>query len=544
MSQDQLSNDKIGKNLEPVDFQAPTKATENKNFQVNPRVRNTSGADVWWQSQFKLMLLVFALLGSAALLFIVLSPEPSSTTKNVRVEVSGESVSGESVPDVSRNTEAVSPFSQSQIDQARADSQDILAELLDIQKMLKNKQVDDWALQDYESALKEAELGDELYSQKDYPGAIAKYRSSLDSLEAIEQRLPEEVTRTVALGNGAIEEGKSDLANQYFESALQLDRNNIPALQGLDRVKTLDQVLSLIAIAADLELSFVNKDDLTDLQAAKTNLQAALDMDASTQSAIDGLARLDTLEQDKLYRDAMSAAYANLFARKYTSARSGFSTALKHKPDDQVATAGLRQALASDKRTSLSSLLTAARRFEAQEEWASALSNYQTVLQRDRNQVSAKVGQIRSQARLELDRNLKRVLSDPLILAKQTNKAEAQDILSQARAIKSKGPGLEAQVNELQTVLNNADVTIKVAFQSDLATEVSLKKEGAKRINLGRFKSKKMALKPGRYVLIGTRLGFRDVRKEVELRVGSTNEVLSFNIICQQALVASQQGGV
>ena len=545
MSQDQRSTQFEGKQLEPSDFKAPGEPSIVKASNKHQRegiIATAAGA--WWQSQFNLMLLVFGLLGVIAVTLILLAPESSSSVANVRVSVAGGVSKAEPVSGAKEDADEVSPFSKAQLDQARADSQDILADLLDVQKSLQDKQVEDWAAQDYEAALKMAEFGDEFYSQKNYIKAINEYRDSYEMLKGIEQKIPQEVTRRVSLGLEAVDEGKSELANQYFQSALRLDVNSISALEGLERVKTLDQVLQYLAIAADFEKKFVNQDDISDLAEAKVNMQAAVDLDASTQSARLGLERLENLQQDKLYRDAMSLAYRGLFAGKYSSARSYFNTALNHKPDDQTATAGLRQALASDKRVSLSALLTAANQFESREQWASALSNYQTVLQRDRNQVSAKIGQIRTQARLDLDRKIKEVLSDPLLLAKETKKAQAQEILAQATAIKTKGSTLKAQIVLLKEALNDIEVTIKVALLSDQSTEVSLKREGSKRLSLGRFNSKRMALKPGRYVLTGTRLGFRDVRKEIVLSADSKDSIQQFSIVCKQALIAAESGGI
>ena len=261
-------------------------------------------------------------------------------------------------------------------------------------------------------------------------------------------------------------------------------------------------------------------------------------MDSRVDGTNEGLARTVDLEVDKLYRDAMSEGFTNLFANRYQSARSGFNAALKLRPEDQVAKSALRQSLASDKRTSLQSLLSSARQFEAKEQWANALSTYRAVLQRDRNQVSAKVGEVRTRARSDLDQSIKAVLSDPLSLSKASPNAQANSLLKDARLLKNKGPLLNEQIAKLQQALDASKSTVKVAIDSDSLTQISIKKEGAKRINLGRFDSKKMALQPGRYVLTGTRLGFLDVREEVEILPGTTG-VLSFNIECNQALAVA-----
>ena len=64
---------------------------------------------------------------------------------------------------------------------------------------------------------------------------------------------------------------------------------------------------------------------------------------------------------------------------------------------------------------------------------------------------------------------------------------------------------------------------------------MTLVKAGSKKIELGKFTSKNLALKPGRYVVTGIRLGFRDVRTEIEVLPG-TREVKSISIRCTEPI--------
>ena len=152
-------------------------------------------------------------------------------------------------------------------------------------------------------------------------------------------------------------------------------------------------------------------------------------------------------------------------------------------------------------------------------------------LQRDPNQVSAKLGQIRARARNDLDVKINAVLEDTLALGRGTQRARAVAVLDDAKAISNKGPKLKSQINQIETALGSADVSIKVTLFSDGVSDVSLTKAGAKKIVLGKFDSQNLALKPGRYVLSGSRLGYHDVRRELEL-TPKGNGVQSFTIRC------------
>ncbi len=91
------------------------------------------------------------------------------------------------------------------------------------------------------------------------------------------------------------------------------------------------------------------------------------------------------------------------------------------------------------------------------------------------------------------------------------------------------------QIAQIESALESSDSIVKVNFLSDAQTDISLTKEGAKRISLGRFSSKNLALKPGRYILSGVRNGYRDVRQEIELMPGQSS-IQSFNIRCDEPI--------
>lgn len=534
-SADPSASQDNGQSIEATEFQAPgsqsasSAASETVRGSHRGLIAERSDAP-WWHSQFNLMLCVFGLLGLATLLFITLTPAPKVGGGSTLISATGEATVGQSSIAAEAETQTA-PFDESQREQARTDSQEVLAELLDVKKALESNEVGSWAEAPFQAALALAEEGDQLYQQQDYANAIQQYKNAVSSLESIEELMPAELKRRVAEGMNAIRDGKSELARERFEAARVLDRNYIPALQGLQRVETLDQVLALTAAAALDEQGFATSDSLSDIEQAQQKFQQALDLDSQSQAAIEGLERTKNSRVDKQYRLAMSDGFGALFANRYTSARSAFNQALEFKPEDRTAASALRQSLASDKRASLSSLLSAAKRFEQNEQWASALSNYQTVLQRDRNQVSAKIGRIRSQARVELDKSLKGVLSDPLALSRSNERAAAEAVLKDAKGLASKGPILKQQIAALESSLKQVDRAVKVSFNSDALTQISLKKAGAKRINLGKFDVKKLVLKPGRYTVTGTRLGFHDVRTELELSPG-VNGVQSFTIAC------------
>ncbi|MCH7816521.1 MAG: hypothetical protein IIC60_08130 [Proteobacteria bacterium] len=97
------------------------------------------------------------------------------------------------------------------------------------------------------------------------------------------------------------------------------------------------------------------------------------------------------------------------------------------------------------------------------------------------------------------------------------------------------GPRLSGQLDELQIFLENSQVPIDVQLISDALTDVTLLRIG----NLGTFKQTSVSLKPGHYVAVGKRIGYREVRAEFTVGFGQTpNSVL---VKCEERIVATNR---
>ena len=77
-------------------------------------------------------------------------------------------------------------------------------------------------------------------------------------------------------------------------------------------------------------------------------------------------------------------------------------------------------------------------------------------------------------------------------------------------ALPTRGRRLSGQVERLRQVLTVAATPAPVQLQSDGLTEVTIYHVG----RLGSFDSRILQLRPGAYTAVGTRDGFRDVRRE------------------------------
>lgn len=95
-------------------------------------------------------------------------------------------------------------------------------------------------------------------------------------------------------------------------------------------------------------------------------------------------------------------------------------------------------------------------------------------------------------------------------------RAAARNSLVRASAIEPAGPVLRRQIEAVDKLVAAAEVPIAVALTSDNQTDVTIYRIG----RLGLFERKDMELLPGRYTIVGTRSGFRDVRRELTVLPG------------------------
>jgi hypothetical protein len=89
---------------------------------------------------------------------------------------------------------------------------------------------------------------------------------------------------------------------------------------------------------------------------------------------------------------------------------------------------------------------------------------------------------------------------------------------------------LSAQIEGLSAQLKIAAQPVTVQFESDKQTNVVIYKVGT----LGTFSSRSMELRPGLYVVVGTRDGYRDVRRNI--RVDPAGNMPPVVIRCEEAI--------
>ena len=230
------------------------------------------------------------------------------------------------------------------------------------------------------------------------------------------------------------------------------------------------------------------------------------------------------------YAKAAGEGFAALGAGQLEKARRAFEKARALRPDGPEAQEGLRRIGATRNAHTLALRRAEAEDLEDEEHWQDALDAYDAVLRQDASLAWAQEGRARAGARLQLGDSLQALIDHPERLANPRLRAEAATLLQTAEQQPTVGPVLRTQIGRLTTLLPALDKPVKLSLVSDNLTQVTIPSVGS----FGSFARRDVELKPGHYTVIGTRDGYREVRRDITVAPGE--EYLTVNVACSEQI--------
>lgn len=396
------------------------------------------------------------------------------------------------------------PFRDAALLQARTESQALLAPLLGMMVELEKMGAGIWAADDFAEMMQLGEAGDANYQQRLFEASLQSYELALDLANKIEAMAPIALERLVAEGATHLDNLEAEAATEVFELAEQIDAADDRVQTGLRRASQLDQVSALTLQATQLL-------ETGDPDAALVAVREALSLDAQFESALVLRTQIEQTILDRDFDAAMSRGYSALAANNLSAARAGFNEAERLKPDHPLL-ADARNILASAGQAgSLGALRNSAENAASLEQWESSRDLWAQILELEPAAVEARVQLIRSQARMDLDQRIQAVLADPLRLRDDSEWQSAETILREARAIRDPGSRLLRQITDLSSAISRARTPVRLELRSDGETRISVLGVG----DIGTFQTYPLDLYPGRYVILGRRSGYQDVRHEI-----------------------------
>jgi tetratricopeptide (TPR) repeat protein len=393
------------------------------------------------------------------------------------------------------------------------DTEQALGELLSKLETLEARAVGRWGGPVYMKAQEIYADGDRAYLQRNYKLAAEKYEEAITII----------FEETMDYGRTALEAGDSVEALRHYELAVAISPGHAEAHNGLTRAKNLDLVMSLTKQGVALE------QDL-DLDAARLAFEKALALDAAWQAAVDGLQRVLVASNQMSFDQRMTEGLEALADGDFPTARAAFRTAQALQSDSREPADGLLQVDQGIRLEKIAVLERDAITLEGKEQWDAAVQKYNAILEVDPDLDFAHAGLARASERAALHVTLEKYIADPDSLSNPSTMQAATKLLLDIIRMQSVGPRLDDQKNQLSRLLKRATTELTVRLISDNATDVVIFRVG----KLGRFDSQEISLRPGSYVAVGSRAGYRDVR--LEFKVSPEIELQPIIVRCEEQI--------
>ncbi len=458
-----------------------------------------------------LAMAVLIVVGAGVIFFLPKSIEPRQPDLTART--SAPQAGGHPMPTPATGSGAsasgLAPYEQAQLTQQREEAQRIVTQMLRKQAKLEKQGVMNWGAAAFSDAREEADRGDEMFLDKMYTEAGEAYVLGLKKFEQLEQRAQELLETSVADGWSAFNDHDAATAIDRFQLALSIHPGHSDALHGLGRANSLDEALQHYRAGQTAEKQ-------NDFAAARTGYQQALQLDPEFESARSSLNRISGYISSNRFEQAMSNGFATLERRDYDAARKAFENAARQRPGSSEPEDGLAQVTFLERQDQILKLKRQAEILEGQERWGNAAGRYDKVLELDANIVFAQEGRDRALNLEELYGQINLYITQPERMATEEVYQNAVSLFYEAAALAGKGAILTSRLAELEQVLKAARTPVRVMLQSDNVTDVMLFRVGS----LGTFENHELELYPGTYTVVGSRDGYRDIRRKFTIIAG------------------------
>jgi len=399
--------------------------------------------------------------------------------------------------------EQLSPEEQARNIALRKEAQNFLQEILEKQNILEENNAEVWSGEEFVNGLNHASNGDAFYNQQQFKEANKAYQQALTHFNPLYEQIDAIYQENIDHGNNALDIGDSKLALTAFKTATLFTDESGQAAIGLERAQKLDNVFSKIEQGNEA----LNEGNL---KKAKAAYQNALELDSETKLAQQKLQATNRLLADKQFNAFMSAGYAALDQKNFNAALDQFNKALKIKPNASATITALQQTNHQATTLAIANTLKLAKQNEISEQWQTAIELYDKALKLEKNLAEAQSGKSRAQNQLAINQRLQQILSRPERLSDKKVHAEISDYYNVTSRLDNQGPILTKQLADLDNLLHVSATPVKIKLQSDSLTDVVVYKVG----KMGMFDMRELNLRPGKYIAIGRRAGYRDVRIE------------------------------
>ena len=418
---------------------------------------------------------------------------------------------------------AETPPAQTDSTALRDQAQQTLQEFLKLRARMELDNAPAWAGPDWSESAALAGRGDRYFAQRQFAAAARDYAAALDMLK--ELHAGRAVRLQEALQRGAQALAGNDVAGalEAYQAALQIEPEQPDAVAGIAAAQRRGAAIEHMNPGRAAEAN-------ADLENARLAYQQAVQADPEYEPAQTALQRVDEQINTREFTAAMSAALNALEAGRITAAGKALAEAAALRPGDPAVQDARVRLEGMRARAGLNRLRREADARVVKEDWQGAAAAYRKALVIDPAAAFARTGLRQAEEHMQLHRQFDHYLAQPGRLYSAEPLANAQKLLSSVPRAPTGEPRLAGKIARLKVLVEGAATPVRVVLNSDGQTNVVIYHVG----RLGKFDSHQLELRPGDYTVVGSRPGYRDVRRVIRVRPGASLQPVS--VRCEEPI--------
>lgn len=427
------------------------------------------------------------------------------------------------VPESAHPPRQQEPLSASANEKLKIDAEQALQSFLRLQAHPDLNNAETWSVNNWQTAMDTADQGDDEFGRGNFSAALNAYQQAGANLQSILDTREETLEQSLVDGWQHLQNNAVENASTDFQRVIAMQADHQQAQSGLDRAAVRYQVLEVVEEGQQAETS-------ARLQDALQAYLSALMLDLLFEPAQQGLQRVENELTNLAFQDAMGRALSALDESRFASAEKALNEAAGIKPNDPSIKDIRQRLLVARRQDRLMTLRAQSKQRVSNEDWTGASQTYREALSIDPKASFAVIGLSRAQEKQRVHQQLDHYLADTTRLFSDEPLNNARRLLEANQQTPADEPQLAEKLVVLQQAVELAVIPVKLLLLSDNLTEVTIYKVG----RLGSFEQKQMSLRPGKYTVTGSRQGYRDVLKVIELKPGTAG--LSLDIRSEDSI--------
>ena len=380
-----------------------------------------------------------------------------------------------------------------------------------------------WGEPDWSEAAARVSAADRYFAQRQFAAAGRDYQTALNRLQQLAANRGVMLSTALEEAIRALAENDVAMAIARFEAALAIEPEHATATRGLAQARNRSAVIEQMNRGQAAETN-------SDLEAAEVAYRQAAQLDVDYEPARAALQRVAGQINDRGFNAAMTQALAALDAGHPGAASKALAEAERLQPGDPAVRDARQRLQGMRAQAGLNSLRRKAADKVSSEDWQAAVQHYRKALDIDPAAGFAVAGLRRAEERVALHAQFDHYLESPARVYSAAPLANAEQLLATASEAPAGEPRLAKKITALRELVTRASTPVTVTLNSDGTTSVVIYRVG----RLGQFDTRQLELLPGDYTVVGSRPGYRDVRKEFAVRPGMS--LPSLVVRCEEVI--------